>query len=33
MLISQIIYKLKHQWLSDCLIEELKHPSIRIQLV
>jgi hypothetical protein len=33
MLTSQTIYHLKHQWLSDCLLEELKHPSIRIHLV
>lgn len=32
-LTSQTIYQLKYQWLSDCLIEELKHPSIRMQLI
>jgi hypothetical protein len=30
---SQTIYQLKYQWLSDSLIEELKHPSIRMQLI
>lgn len=32
-LTAQTIYQLKHQWLSDYLIEELKHPSIPMQLV
>ena len=32
-LTAQSIYQLKYQWLSDCLIEELKHPSIRMQLI
>ena len=32
-LMAQSIYQLKYQWLSDCLIEELKHPSIRMQLI
>lgn len=32
-LTAQSIYQLKYQWLSDCLIEELKHPSIRMQLM
>ncbi len=30
---AQTIYQLKYQWLSECLIEELKHPSIRMQLI
>ena len=32
-LTSQTIYQLKYQWLSEYLIEELKHPSIPMQLV
>jgi hypothetical protein len=32
-LTAQTIYQLKSQWLSDSLIEELKHPSIRMQLI
>jgi len=32
-LTAQTIYQLKHQWLSDSLIKELKHPSIPMQLV
>lgn len=32
-LTAQTIYQLKHQWLSDSLIEELLHPSIPMQLV
>jgi hypothetical protein len=32
-LTAQSIYQLKYQWLCDCLIEELKHPSIRMQLI
>jgi hypothetical protein len=32
-LTAQTIYQLKYQWLSDCLIEELKHPSISMRLI
>lgn len=32
-LTEQTIYQLKYHWLSDYLIEELKHPSIVMQMV
>ena len=32
-LTAQTIYQLKYQWLSNSLIEELKHPCIRMQLI
>lgn len=32
-LTAQSVYQLKQQWLSECLVEELKHPSISMQLV
>jgi hypothetical protein len=32
-LTAQTIYQLKYQWLCEYLIEELKHPSIRMQLI
>ena len=32
-LTAQTIYQLQYQWLSNSLIEELKHPCIRMQLI